>query len=132
MSETTTHATPSGASSTAISIGMVTIDCADPATLSQFWAEVLGTSVRFEVDGFVMLNPPPGGGPAVGFQRVPEPRTGKNRVHLDLSTTDREKEVRRLVELGAKEHGEHSAPGLIWTILSDPEDNVFCVGAYHQ
>jgi predicted enzyme related to lactoylglutathione lyase len=60
---------------------------------------------------------------------VPEPRSGKNRVHVDWRTDDREAEVRRLVELGATAQGEHEVPGLRWTVLVDPEGNEFCVGS---
>lgn len=115
-----------------VGIGMVTIDCADPKALARFWVDVLGTAVQFDAGEFIMLGPPPAGGPAVGLQKVPEPRTGKNRVHLDLSTTDRFGEVRRVVGLGAREHEERSAPGLTRTVLSDPEGNKFCVGGYHD
>lgn len=62
---------------------------------------------------------------------LPEARTGKNPIHLDLTTTDRVGEVRRIVALGAREHEEHTVPGLTWTVLSDPEGNKFCVGGYH-
>lgn len=58
----------------ALRIGMVTADCADPKALSAFWAAALQTSVVFEVEGFVMLAPPAEGGPALGFQLVPEER----------------------------------------------------------
>ena len=114
-----------------LSIGMVTIDCAEPGRLAEFWIRALDMEVGFDVGEFVMLAPKNGNGPSIGLQRVPEPRTGKNRVHVDLVAEDRAAEVRRLVELGATEHGEHSAPGLGWTVLTDPEGNEFCVGSYH-
>ncbi|MDA3624334.1 VOC family protein [Saccharopolyspora oryzae] len=115
-----------------LSIGMVTIDCASPQTLAEFWTRALDTSVVLDVGEFMMLAPNREGGVALGLQRVPEPRTGKNRVHVDLGTTDRAAEVRRLVELGATEVGEHEAPGgLSWTVLTDPEGNEFCVASGH-
>ena len=63
----------------------------------------------------------------VSLQRVPEPRVGKNRVHLDLNG-NRATEVPRLVSLGARVIEEHEVPGTAWTVLADPEGNVFCVG----
>jgi catechol 2,3-dioxygenase-like lactoylglutathione lyase family enzyme len=118
----------------ALRIGMVTADCADPKALAAFWAAALETSVVFEVDGFVMLGPPAEGGPALGFQRVPEERAGKNRLHLDLGAPQggRGAEVARLVELGATELGERGGDsyGLVWTTLADPEGNEFCVGEH--
>jgi catechol 2,3-dioxygenase-like lactoylglutathione lyase family enzyme len=118
----------------ALRIGMVTADCADPEALAAFWAAALQTKVVFEVEGFVMLAPPGEGGPALGFQRVPEERAGKNRLHLDLGAPQggRAAEVARLVGLGATELGERGGDeyGLVWTTLTDPEGNEFCVGEH--
>ena len=115
-------------------IGMITADCADPKALASFWAAALRTTVVFEVEGFVMLAPPTDGGPALGFQKVPEERAGKNRLHVDLGAPrgDRAAEVARLVELGAIELGERGGDeyGLVWTTLADPEGNEFCVGEH--
>jgi predicted enzyme related to lactoylglutathione lyase len=114
-----------------LAIGMVTVDCADPEVLSRFWAAALETQVASGSEHFVVLSPPPLGGPLLGFQRVPEQRAGKNRLHLDLGAPvgGRQAEVQRLVELGATVLGEHSYPsGFSWTTLTDPEGNEFCVG----
>jgi predicted enzyme related to lactoylglutathione lyase len=64
---------------------------------------------------------------------MPEPKVGKNRVHVDFTTEDREAEVARLVELGATVSYDQVGvvPGLDWTTLADPEGNVFCVGEPH-
>jgi hypothetical protein len=59
---------------------------------------------------------------------VAEPTAGKNKVHLDLRGSDRASEVARLLSLGATAVAEHSVPGLSWTVLADPEGNLFCVG----
>jgi hypothetical protein len=63
------------------------------------------------------------------FERVPEGKATKNRVHLDLTPdTTREQEVARLVSLGATEVGDHRRPdGSGWIVLADPEGNEFCV-----
>jgi hypothetical protein len=58
---------------------------------------------------------------------VPEGRVGKNRPHLDFGTNDRSAEVERLIALGASEVEEHVVEGLEWTVLADPEGNIFCV-----
>jgi hypothetical protein len=73
----------------ALQIGMVTADCADPKGLAAFWAAALDTTISGDYGEFVMLAPPPAGGPVLGFQRVPEPRAGKNRLHLDLGAGGR-------------------------------------------
>ena len=114
-----------------IEFGGVTIDCADPQQLAEFWTEALGTTITGDYGEYVFLAPTSEDGPYVGLQRVPEERAGKNRVHVDFRTDDREGEVARLVKLGATEVGEHSVQGLAWTVLEDPEGNVFCVGSSH-
>ncbi|MGQ0482145.1 MAG: VOC family protein [Pseudonocardia sp.] len=114
-----------------LSMAMVTFDCADPARLAAFWAAALDTTVAGDYGEFVMLAPPSGGSVRLAFQRVPEPKAGKNRVHLDLDGPDRRVEVARLVELGATVRYEESAPGFVWTTLADPEGNEFCVAQGH-
>ena|ERR687890_92181 len=117
-----------------LQIGMVTADCADPKALATFWATALDTAISGDYGEFVMLAPPPAGGPVLGFQRVPEARAGKNRLHLDLGAPagGRAAEVARLVGLGATVLGERGgdAEGLVWTTLMDPEGNEFCVAEH--
>jgi len=84
-----------------LEIGMVTIDCAEPQHLAAFWSEALGVSIQGDYGDFVFLARPVDGGPVLGLQRVPEPRSGKNRVHVDLSGGSRVTEVQRLVGFGA-------------------------------
>ncbi len=106
---------------------MITVDCTDPRSLAEFWTAALGVEIAADYGAFVMLTRPLTGGPVLGFQQVPEPRAGKNRVHVDFGAADREAEVRRLVGLGATERDRQSQPGIEWTVLEDPEGNVFCV-----
>ena len=61
------------------------------------------------------------------FIKVPEGKTSKNRMHLDLSAADREAEVQRLVALGATRGAEHDEQGIRWTVMADVEGNEFCV-----
>lgn len=112
---------------------MITIDSADPRSLAEFWTKALGHEIAFDADGwFVQLRSPTDPAqPAIGLQKVPEPRAGKNRVHVDFAAEDREAEVERLVGLGATRGADHTMPGLTWTVLQDPEGNEFCVGARH-
>ena len=112
---------------------MVTIDCAEPRDLAEFWTKALGFEVVQDFEGYYMVLRSPSGGEAtaIGLQKVPEPKAGKNRVHLDFSTSDRAGEVARLVALGATQVEEQSVPGLDWTVLCDPAGNEFCVGAPH-
>ncbi|MFI6578503.1 VOC family protein [Nocardiopsis sp. NPDC050513] len=113
------------------------VDCADPHRLARFWCSVLDYEVRDEDDGLVTIGPPAAPGaenrpgpvpPALTFAHVPEAKTVKNRLHIDVNPADREQdaEVRRLLDLGARRvdvgQGEAS-----WVVLADPEGNEFCV-----
>ncbi|HEY0638916.1 MAG TPA: VOC family protein [Pseudonocardiaceae bacterium] len=110
-----------------MTFSMVTIDCSDASKLARFWTEALGTEVLQDYGGYVILRPPAAGGVAVGLQQVPEPKQGKNRVHLDMLSDDRAAEAERLVALGATVVGEHVEPSFAWTVLHDPEGNEFCI-----
>ena len=111
----------------------ISFDCADPYELARFWAEVLGYPLADDDhpgDPEVCLTPPDGVGPRVFFQRVPEPKAVKNRVHVCLQPGDRTRdaEIDRLVDLGAKPVDDHRRPdGTGWMVLAGPEGNEFCV-----
>ncbi|WP_410784854.1 VOC family protein [Kribbella sp. C-35] len=107
------------------SLESIVFDCADAATLAAFWAGVLSTEV--DADGnesFATVNRA-ADGLTLMFQQVPEPRTSKNRLHVDLATADWSDEVDRLVGLGAKRLDDHHEYGVHWITLADPEGNVF-------
>lgn len=135
----------------------VAIDCADPARLAEFWAAALGYVLDSPPDGFSSwpealaawgvpesewnsasaLVDPDGVGPRIFFQRVPEPKTGKNRIHLDVRHTAgpalpvderrpaQQAEAERLVGLGATVVGEVEEMGGVWIVMRDPEGNEF-------
>lgn len=116
------------------------IDCADPNGLARFWCSVLGYEVQDEDedDGVVTIGSPamPEGKsqlgpvpPALTFARVPEGKTVKNRLHIDVNPTDREQdeEVRRLLGLGARHADVGQTGDESWVTLADPEGNEFCV-----
>lgn len=108
----------------------VTVDSSNAYRLGTFWAEVLGATVADDdkpgddevlvvADGITLL-----------FVEVPEPKSVKNRVHVDLEPQDRtrEEEIARLLTLGATLHEDHrSADGRGWATLLDIEGNEFCV-----
>jgi hypothetical protein len=103
----------------------------DPQRLAQFWAEVLGYRIRPSnnedtIDDSIAILPTEGG-LRIWFNRVPEPKIGKNRVHIDINMPDRA-EMERLQRLGARVLQEiRDAEGrLKWTIMADPEGNEFC------
>jgi predicted enzyme related to lactoylglutathione lyase len=111
----------------ALGIEMITFDCVDPDGLADWWSKAVGGDVNPVAPGdFVMVTSE--GRTALGFQRVPDPTPGKNKVHLDFHAPDKEVEVARLVALGATETGRNSfGPEFAWVVLADPEGNAFCV-----
>ena len=109
-------------------IGSVVIDCNDFDAMYAFWRAALGYVPREPPDeGWVVLKDPAGVHGNVSLQQVPEPRMGKNRLHLDLYTPDQEAEVRRLLELGASKYPRTPETGEDFITLQDPEGNVFDV-----
>lgn len=111
-------------------IGM-TIDCVDVKAAAAFWKEALGYDepVALADDAqFHALVSPGGGLHHLTFQRVEEPKTVKNRAHLDVFVDDLDSEVQRLIDLGARTLEEHDDDGGYRTvILADPVGNEFCV-----
>jgi hypothetical protein len=136
----------------------VVVDCADPHSLADWWAEVLGWEVEPQDEAFIRsmidqglateqettrhhgrlvwatgaaINHPDGAdrAPRVLFQTVPEPKTVKNRVHLDLRSSEEPSlaEKGRLLEMGATEIGAGSQGPNSWVVLTDPEGNELCL-----
>ena len=105
----------------------IVIDCADPEALAEFWAEALGYTKAGLFDPYFVLLAPERAHPPVMLQRVPEPKSGKARIHFDLRVADIETEARRLEQLGARriDIGQGANPG--WITMADPEGNEFCV-----
>ena len=109
----------------------VCVDSTDPAVVAEFWQAALGWRRTFEDADEVVLEPPEGSpedgvSPDLLFLRVPEGKTVKNRLHLDLRPVDQAAEVARLEGLGARlvdvGQGEET-----WVVLADPDGNEFCV-----
>ncbi len=103
-------------------IGYLAVDCADPPALAGFWAALLGGEVERFPDGDARLPVP--GGPVLDFLRVPDAKTVKNRLHLDLDTTDLAEAVDQALALGATK-ADDVYVGSGWQILRDPEGNEF-------
>ncbi|SDO13498.1 VOC family protein [Lentzea jiangxiensis] len=123
----------------------VTMDAADPGKLAAFWAEALGyvvqppppgfdswedfavkNNIPFEtINDYSAIVDPEGAGPRFFFQRVPEGKTAKNRLHLDVNAGL--EAVDRLVALGATKVQEFEDNKGHWVVMLDPEGNEFCV-----
>jgi len=113
-----------------LEVSCITVDCASPPRLAEFWAAALGWRiVHMSDDGAYCA--PSDGSPGLEFIRVDEPKTVKNRQHLGTHTTDVDTEVDRLVALGATVAWVEEFPP-DWpyrnVVLRDPEGNEFCVG----
>jgi hypothetical protein len=137
----------------------VTFDCDDPDGLANFWAAALHYKKQDPPPGFATwpeflaslgipeekwdsasaVVDPDGQGPRLYFQKVVNPKTGKNRLHLDLNISGGmntppeerrrriEAEVERLLGVGATRVREAEEYGMLWVVMQDPEGNEFCV-----
>jgi hypothetical protein len=111
----------------ALTIDCLGFDCADPAALAAFWAEVLNyKNLPSDDPDEAAVEPKHGKGEPILFLRVPEGKTVKNRLHLDLRPDDQAAEVERVMALGATKvdigQGKQT-----WVVLADPEGNEFCI-----
>lgn len=103
----------------------VVFDCADPEALAVFWMDALGYEKKDGGDTWAEIVDPSGSGTGLFFQRVPEPKTVKNRVHMDLRHDDLPAEIERLRALGAHQAPSQAHENLI--VMLDPEGNEFCL-----
>jgi Glyoxalase-like domain len=113
-----------------IDLASITFDCDDALAVATFWSAALDAPLdpdgsadfaSIGVSGSASLTP------SWMFSRVPEGKTAKNRMHVDLTAADRRAEVDRLIGLGAKPLRDVEEWGHSWTVLQDPEGNEFCV-----
>ncbi|MDG4669184.1 VOC family protein [Mycobacterium sp. 236(2023)] len=110
----------------------LTIDCVDPARLAAFWGAMLSRDVEPGLPGWKHLASRHDYEPRINFQPVPEPRSAKVRIHLDVTVDDISAAIERVLELGGRETGErHEYPEGIVVVLGDPEGNEFCIVRYH-
>jgi predicted enzyme related to lactoylglutathione lyase len=107
-------------------ISFVTIDSTDPERLAPFWAGLLGTAVGESADEGRFLFLERANGYLLCFQRVPEPKAGKNRVHLDVRVEDLEVATERILSLGGTWNGTDLVlDDTTWRTMRDPEGNEF-------
>ena len=106
------------------------IDCSDPDRLADFWCNALGYVRYGQVAQYRSIVPAAGGtGPKVMLQQVPEAKSVKNRLHIDVAAADIEAEAERLVAAGAKRARDEPVRefGIAWILMEDPEGNEFCI-----
>lgn len=111
-------------------VAYVTFDCENPDALADFWAAA--TRWRKESSPkpghYAVVSDLSGQRPALWFNKVPEPKVVKNRVHICLNVRTLKEEIERLVRLGATKSEEHSSSsGKNWVVMHDPEGNEFCL-----
>lgn len=110
----------------------VVVDSRNPSTLARFWADVLGYRIVFEEPDEVVLARDEDSYPTLVFVPVPESKTVKNRLHIDLAPDDRDAAVERIKQLGARPVDVGQGPDVSWVVLADPEGNEFCVLSARQ
>jgi hypothetical protein len=126
----------------ALRLDTVVVDCLDVAAQAEWWRETLGWQTVHESDDEVVIVPAhvtealnrstpwEQVGPAILFGLVPEHKSAKNRLHIDLAphtSDDRDAEIARLIERGARLVDVGQGSDASWTVLADPEGNEFCV-----
>jgi len=112
----------------------ITIDCTDPARLASFWSAMLGKAQTGEHDedpGWATVGSRLDDQPRLTFQRVPEPKSGKVRIHLDIQVADIDSGRQQVESLGGRWSGErHDYDEGIVIVMHDPEDHEFCLVQY--
>jgi len=105
----------------------VIVDAHDHRAQAAWWAEALGWTAGYADDEIAWADPGDDTEAGLGFVPVPEPKTVKNRLHLDLRGTDQSEAVARLERLGATRADVGQGPDVSWVVLADPEGNELCV-----
>lgn len=116
----------------ALGIQCINVDTRDPDRVAMFWQEALGWRRTYDTPDEVVLEPPAGSdqdgiAPDLLFARVPEAKSVKNRLHLDLRPEDQDAELARLQGLGATPVDVGQGPEVSWVVLADPDGNEFCL-----
>ena len=108
---------------------LLVLDAVDVDLVAAFWADALGYRRVERLDQYEVLVPAAGNsGSVLLVQGVPEPKTIKNRMHLDLHVSDPDAEAERLVALGATRTGAGRLGEIAWINMADPEGNEFDIG----
>ena len=107
----------------------IVVDAHDLPGLARFWAQALGWEILSEREREIVIGTGDEAPVGMCFMPVSDPKTVKNRVHLDLTSSaeDREQEIERLLALGARRVDIGQTGTESWTVLADPEGNEFCV-----
>ena len=102
------------------------IDCADPRALARFWMRFTGLEAGSADDDWCSIRSSDGR-TRIAFQKVPELKAGKNRLHVDFAADDEEAAARRIEAIGASRRWVSEDPQDPFVVLADPEGNEFCI-----
>ncbi len=110
-------------------LATIAIDALRPKVVAEFWCAVLGWRVIEADSDIVSIAPQDQALPTIDIIAVPEGKTVKNRLHLDLRAdgASTAEELERLLALGARRTDVGQGPGVSWVVLADPEGNEFCL-----
>ncbi len=106
-----------------LQVNALIVDATDPERLAAFWSELLGRPVVGRMGPYVWLRRENGLG--LGFQQTDEPKSGKNRMHFDISSPDPATEQQRVEKLGGRRLAQYDDGGFL--VMADPEGNEFCI-----
>jgi predicted enzyme related to lactoylglutathione lyase len=109
-----------------IAVRGITIDVTDLDRSKAFWSRLLGITARTSSDSYVWFDEVAPGVTLI-LQRVPELKTVKNRVHLEILAADPEATISRVEELGGSQIGDVDDPEYAFTVMGDPDGNEFCL-----
>jgi catechol 2,3-dioxygenase-like lactoylglutathione lyase family enzyme len=111
-----------------LKIGSIVIDCINFDAMLAFWQEALHYVPREPAKGgWVVLQDPERRNPNISLNQVSKRLVGRNWLHFDHYTSDKEGDVKRLLKLGATRHRQTYEPGDDFIVLEDPDGNLFCV-----
>lgn len=110
-------------------VAVMCVDATEPRRVADFWCQVLGWQIVEESAEGIAIAAPDGSWPSIDILAVPDRKSVKNRLHLDLRAdgVTTEAELQRLRELGARDVDVGQDPDVTWTVLADPEGNEFCL-----
>lgn len=108
-------------------VSSIVMDCSDADEMVAFWGALLDLEVAARYPQFVFMSRVSNDGPSLAFQVVPEAKTVKNRVHIDLAAEDRVAVIARVIELGGTKVHDHEIDGFHWTTCTDSQGNEFDV-----
>lgn len=110
-------------------VAVVVIDAVQPQLIADFWCDVLGWQVVEQDAEVISIAPADGAWPTIDVVAVPERKSVKNRLHLDLRADGiaTAQELERLLRLGARRVNVGQQPDVSWVVLSHPEGNEFCL-----